>query len=358
MKPQVVVNPPEVLPIDLLKGSRPYSEITVENQEQSCNGVFKVKTTSPTRYVVQPTNGLIEIGQTIRIKIFMTEKDSSKLLSLPKEKLSNSIKDKFLIQVACVDEKLFEFLSKLERSSFLSELNKIWHDTSSESMCSNHILVRFRQPKDLSPSNEKFSKIVRHENTKKHQSISSFNDEYHLLQAKYTELVEYSENLLDSRDMTKKQFDETKKKTKKVIAERMNIESIRLKKKMYEENKIKNVCSLSSCQNYIGKTKAFVVIVLCGLIGWYAAPENVANMVDSTIANFNLNLMERCKANEKISNELKHENVELYSFVKKEKPSDQAMEIFEGQNVEMGSNVFVEDEKARKEQSSALHDEV
>lgn len=198
---------------------------------------FKVKTTQPRRYLVRPNQGLIEPNQSETISILLVEKDKQSLLQsydrLGPSALDHS-KDKFLVQSCTVSKEFSSTFSTAGSKEVGDALTTMWSQGAASSNATSPLLNKKLHVKhvvvagiDAKPREE--TSTVPDLNPVTPSAVSSNDqqglmEEVNQLHRKYDELVAFSVNLTNERDILNNTLEQTKRDLNREMAIRASLE--------------------------------------------------------------------------------------------------------------------------------------
>jgi len=200
---------------------------------------FKVKTTQPRRYLVRPNQGLIEPNQSETISILLVEKDKQSLLQsydrLGPSALDHS-KDKFLVQSCTVSKEFSSSFSTAGSKEVGDALTTMWSQGAGSSNATSPLLNKKLHVKHVvvvgidSKHREETSTVPDLNAERVTLSAVSSNDQQSLIEEvntlhrKYDELVAFSVNLTNERDILNNTLEQTKRDLNREMAIRASLE--------------------------------------------------------------------------------------------------------------------------------------
>ncbi|KAG5181715.1 PapD-like protein [Tribonema minus] len=302
--PEVSISP-EVVFFSLARQGKPSCEITVSATAAGGHATFKVKTTEPSRYLVQPNQGLLEAGGSRSITIYMVEREASKLLDVAEEGTLGPCKDKFLVQVAPVEPEAFAAVTALEGARHTEEVTRLWANVNKASVKNKRIAVQFRhQASAASLPNQDALSSSRASDASHKPGVpgqagsgrglgagGSIAEEVDALRTKYNDLVTYTANLTEERDTLRRSLEDAKRSLQKEMAARMALESKALKENLQPLSsdagsglaQLKAATPPARRQSGIGMRVVLLLVLLCAAYGWFtsttrAAPKDAAQL--------------------------------------------------------------------------------
>lgn len=113
-----ISNTDGVLTFDLGKGPAPKTFLSMSNPSETCNVLFKVRTTQPMWYFVRPNQDIIKPGETVELVFTLTDAECERFLQLHRSGSPESVdKHRFLIQSRSLEENEFNILSNMNQES-------------------------------------------------------------------------------------------------------------------------------------------------------------------------------------------------------------------------------------------------
>ena len=133
---------PERLVIVFPENEIAETSLRIANVSDKCCA-FKIKTTTPDRYLVKPNHGLLRKDATIKISIVVVQTKKREILA--KAKLDGTMRctDKFLVQSLFVDQPETGVLEKKTSSEQTDAITQLFANRDRRVLCAKKVLVDF-----------------------------------------------------------------------------------------------------------------------------------------------------------------------------------------------------------------------
>jgi hypothetical protein len=188
---------------------------------------FKIKTTSPARYLVKPSQGVVNVDETKVVNIGIVPKEVSAIVSQGLENCS----DKFLVQTKPIGEPSYNEAVALDPEKQNDFIGNFWTNDPAN-VARQKIQVRFLPPNDVSPTIQELaerSEQIKGEvkGSERDTDISSMNSnsDYQALQKRYENLMSITANMVSEKENLKKIIENLKSELQKESAARIALES-------------------------------------------------------------------------------------------------------------------------------------
>ncbi|EGB04658.1 hypothetical protein AURANDRAFT_66986 [Aureococcus anophagefferens] len=183
-------SPDECLDIVFSEGDNAETKLQITNIGLSpC--IFKVKTTTPDRYLVKPNHGLIRQAAVTEISIVVVQSKKKDIMALAKAKGMMKCTDKFLVQSSVVDASVVGELEGKTSTELAEAITRLFGKREKRMLNAKKLLVDFMVPESRagdgyhlateSTPEEMFAEIV-------------------TLRKKYDDLVAFTVKLTAERD--------------------------------------------------------------------------------------------------------------------------------------------------------------
>lgn len=169
---------------------------------------FKVKTTTPERYLVKPNHGVILEGGHTDITVLLVQAKKKEILVKALDEQHVECNDKFLVQTAVIDSKLVSDLNGLPAHDLADVISQIFNNMDKKDVKAKKLLVEYSVSRD--ESKPQFSH--RHDSVRLLQTTNVSTSgpmpgtpdgmfaEVVALRKKYDDLVAFTVNLTAERD--------------------------------------------------------------------------------------------------------------------------------------------------------------
>ncbi|CAM9575059.1 unnamed protein product [Phaeothamnion confervicola] len=311
---------PEKLSFTLARNAQPGALLTIKNTTPDQTCAFKVKTTEPKRYLVRPIQGLIGAGGQESVNVYVVEKECNALLDVMTSGAEPS-KDKFMVQTVPVTNEFFDHVSTLPAKGQADELARLWSEVPKKELRNKKLSVEFTLPESAgrpassaaSPSHAPGSAAGG--GTPALSSAASERSrgwgadaarggngggagdgtgggggggeamqELQKLRRKYEDLVAYTANLTEGRNVLNRELEDKKKALQREMAQRIALESKDLQRRSGMSGGAgRGAKSTPTPARTGGFSFLFLLVsvILCFIAGrWYGAGQKLAPGVD------------------------------------------------------------------------------
>lgn len=197
------IEPENVLTFEQ-REAQPQTTLQLTNVS-ACPVIYKIKTTTPDRYLVKPNHGLVTGGESARVTIVLVKDKEKEMWHRAKSEKPIKRQDKFLVQSAEVDAVLANSLGNRPAEI----VNEIFREKDRHKICSKKLMVEFLSSNDHESvsSQSQVGKSVSPTFSMKAEApepIPTAPDamftEIVTLRKKYDDLVAFTVNLISERD--------------------------------------------------------------------------------------------------------------------------------------------------------------
>lgn len=138
-------SPDECLDIVFSEGDNAETKLQITNTGLSpC--IFKVKTTTPDRYLVKPNHGLIRQAAVTEISIVVVQSKKKDIMALAKAKGMMKCTDKFLVQSSVVDASVVGELEGKTSTELAEAITRLFGKREKRMLNAKKLLVDFMVP--------------------------------------------------------------------------------------------------------------------------------------------------------------------------------------------------------------------
>lgn len=172
--------------------------------------VFKVKTTTPERYLVKPNHGFVAEGLSAEVVIIVVEHKKNEILAHVRHHDVEQHNDKFLVQSSIIDSSTAILLSTKPSTEVAEVITGYFSAKDKREINSKKLLVKFTCPRtseatsdtkgELCPDRE-ITSLAMMAATPKPGSHEAMFAELLALRKKYDDLVSFTVNLTAERDL-------------------------------------------------------------------------------------------------------------------------------------------------------------
>lgn len=203
----LLFTPSDVLPFLLSPGMPAQAVLNIVNHHLN-SVAFKVKTTTPERYLVKPNHGVILEGGHTDITVLLVQAKKREILVKALDEQHVDCNDKFLVQTAVIDSKLVSDLNGLPAHELADVISQMFNNMDKRDVKAKKLLVEYSVSQD--ESKPRFSSRNDSVRLLQTSSVSTSDPmpgtpdgmfaEVVALRKKYDDLVAFTVNLTAERD--------------------------------------------------------------------------------------------------------------------------------------------------------------